>query len=215
VNERWVCKRCFADNDDTASACHRCGLTRGAEASETDAAAWSAASEPDAPKRSGGWQRLLRFWWIAVIVIPLAVGFFANARRDDGGAIADGGTLSVEDLRVGDCFVFVGDDEQAEEISEVDARPCGEPHEYEIYHVSTVNQEGSYPTEDQWTAHIIDACDPSFESYVGRSYDESVLEVIPFTPTEAGWNDGDRVIQCAVLDPEQGELTTSLRDANR
>ena len=215
MNERWVCKRCFADNDDMASACHRCGLIRGADASETDAAAWSASSEAGTASESGGWQRWLRFWWIPAIVIALAVGYFTNARRDDGGAIAEGGTLSVEDLRPGDCFVFVGDDEQAEEISEVDARPCSEPHEYEIYHVSTVNQDGSYPTDDAWLTHIIDACSSSFESYVGRAYEASVLEIVPFTPTEAGWDDGDRVIQCAVLDPGEAQLTSSLRDADR
>ena len=214
MNERWVCKRCFADNEDTALACHRCGLTRGAEVSETDAAQWAAAT-PTAAEQGGGWQRWLRYWWIPALVIALAVGYFTTARRDDAGAIADGGTLSVEDLRVGDCFVFVGDDEQAEEISEVDARPCGEAHEYEIYHVATVPGEGGYPSEDEWITHIIDACTPSFEEYIGRSYETSVLEIVPFTPTEAGWNDGDRVIQCAVLDPGDPELTASLRDANR
>lgn len=213
MNERWVCKRCFADNEDTASACHRCGLTRGAEASQTDAAEW-AASAP-AQGESGGWQQWLRFWWIPAIVIALAVGYFTTARRDDGGQITDGGTLSVEDLRVGDCFVFVGDDEEAEEISEVDARPCGEAHEYEIYHVSTIAQEGAYPSDSEWLDHIINACSPSFEEYVGRSYESSVLEIVPFTPTEAGWDDGDRLIQCAVLDPGDEALTSSLRNADR
>ena len=210
MNERWVCKRCFADNDDATSACDRCGLIRGSEATEADASAWSAA--PATEPESGGWRRWLRFWWIPAIVIALAVGFFTNARRDDGGAITDGGTLSVEDLRVGDCFVFA--DEQ-DEVSEVDARPCSEPHEYEIYHVSTLDREGAYPTEGEWVTHIIDACSPTFASYVGRDYEESVLEIVPFTPTEEGWDDGDRVIQCAVLDPGEPELTTSLRDADR
>jgi hypothetical protein len=213
VNERWVCKRCFADNEDTASACHRCGLLRGAEASQADAAGWAGAAP--AQGESGGWQQWLRFWWIPAVVIALAVGYFTTARRDDGGQISDGGTLGVQDLRVGDCFVFVGDDEEAEEISEVEARPCGQAHQYEIYHVGTVSQDGPYPSDSQWGDHIFDACSPTFESYVGRPFDASALDIVPFTPTEAGWDDGDRALRCVVFDPADATLTTSLRYADR
>ena len=54
MNERWVCKRCFADNEASSGACVKCGLTRGAESSESDRAAWVAASPAGAPAERPG-----------------------------------------------------------------------------------------------------------------------------------------------------------------
>jgi putative regulator of septum formation len=212
VNERWVCKRCFADNDGMAGACQRCGLTRGAEATEADQSAWAGAAPQAAEGGRGLLPQLLRFWWIGALAIVLVVGYFTAAKRDEAGSITDAGTVPVEELRIGDCFVLATD---ADEISEVDARPCGEAHQYEIFHVATWDREGAYPSDDDWFTFIVASCDPAFEAYVGREYMASVLEVVPLTPTEDGWADGDRVLQCALLDPADASLTSSMRDANR
>ena len=214
MNERWVCKRCFADNEETNAACARCGLIRGAEATDADQEGWAAA-QPDAQTESKGrgWTRLLRFWWIPAILIALAVGFFTNARRGDDGGIQEAGSLQVQDLRVGDCFVF---EESVEEVSEVDARPCTEPHRYEIFHITNwQGADDSYPSDDAWFSFYLDSCVPPFEEYVGRSYESSALDFVPFTPTEEGWDAGDRVVQCALVDPNAAELTESLRGADR
>jgi hypothetical protein len=211
VNERWVCKRCFADNEDGNSACQRCGLTRGAESTDDDRAAWSAATGPSGAGVGGGLQRYLRFWWIPVVAVVLVVGYLTGARRDDAGSISDGGTLQIEDLRVGDCFDF----EDAEEISEVQARPCGEPHGYEMFHVATWSGPDQFPSDDTMIDFVIDACVPAFEQYVALSYESSTLDFVPFTPTEQGWDAGDRVVQCALLDPQRASLSSSLRDAHR
>ena len=212
VNERWVCKRCFADNDGVAAACQRCGLTRGAEATDADRSAWSATPQAAESRGGGLLPLLLRFWWIPAVAIALGIGAFTAARRDETGSITDAGTVSVEELQVGDCFVPATD---ADEISEVDAKPCGEAHEYEIYHVTTWDRDGAYPSDDDWFTFIVDSCDPAFEAYVGLEYMASVLEVIPLTPTEEGWADGDRVLQCALVDPTNASLTSSQRGANR
>jgi hypothetical protein len=212
VTERWVCKRCFADNTETDAACARCGLIRGAEATDADQAGW--AAQPSAqPARAGGWHSWLRFWWIPAIVIALAVGYFTNARRGDDGGISEGGTLQVQDLRVGDCFVF---EETEEEFEAVEARPCTEAHRYEIFHIATwTDGGGAYPTDAAWDAFFAEACVPAFEDYVGRSYETSVLAILPFMPVEASWGAGGRAVQCALADPADSDLTESLRNADR
>jgi len=213
VNERWVCKRCYADNEEADSACARCGLIRGAESTDADQAGWAAAQPAAQPKAGGGWTSLIRFWWIPAIVIALAVGYFTNARRGDDGAISEAGTLQVQDLQVGDCFVF---EETADEVSEVDALPCTEPHRYEIFHITRwTGSEDTYPAEDAWFSFFIQACVPPFNSYVGRVYEDSVLDFVPFTPTEEGWDAGDRVVQCALIDPITPEISESLRNSDR
>ena len=42
-----------------------------------------------------------------------------------------------------------------------------------------------------------------------------MLGARPITPTEDGWNDGDHSVQCAMHDPNNAELTESLKDAAR
>jgi hypothetical protein len=45
-------------------------------------------------------------------------------------------------------------------------------------------------------------------------YQESVLEILPVTPTEDSWDD-DKSVQCVLADPGNEQLTTSLRSAAR
>ena len=124
-------QRCFADNQEADAACVRCGLLRGAEAAEGEQATWSPASSTSATSQPG-WRRLLRLWWVPALLVVLAVGYLGSARRGDDGAVQGAGTLSLDDLRVGDCFNS-GDET---EITDVDGVPCAEPHEYQVFAIA-------------------------------------------------------------------------------
>jgi Septum formation len=220
VTERWVCKRCFADNDGTAIACARCGLTRGSEVTVSDQETWASAAGVPAPatREAPGWRRWLRFWWIPAIAIGLLVGWFTTAQRGDDGSLTTAGNVSVTDLRAGDCFN--GSDE--EEISDVDGVPCDEPHEYEVFAVQ--DREGeTFPTDAEFEAIFESICVPAFGSYVGIPYTDSELWATMITPSESSWDDGDREYVCALYEPEDGEdpdspnieLTASMEGAAR
>ena len=212
MNERWVCKRCFADNDDAAGACHRCGLIRGADSSQADNAQW-AASTAAAPEggQPGGWQQWLRFWWIPAVVIALAVGYFTTAQRGDDGSLSTSGTVTVDDLRVGDCFNSTDEGE----ISDVDGVPCAEPHAYEVLAVADYNGSVYPATDAQLDQAFGEVCLPPFEAYVGLPYEESVLYLSAITPTEDGWNQGDREFICYLFEQDEGMVTGSQRNSNR
>lgn len=221
MNERWVCRQCFADNEGDADACHRCGLARFAGAGDrTDAATADPADpqagaadgsvppwQPAAPPTRPFWQRLLSFWWVGLIAAVFVGGMLFNARRDESGQINDGGTLSVTDLRVGDCF----NTEQAEEIGDVDAVPCAEPHAYELFHVFDYPDQATYPTDAEWGAESERVCGPAFATYVGVAYDDSELYASPLTPTESGWDEGDREVQCILHNRTETAMTGSQR----
>jgi len=211
VNERWVCKRCYADNNESDGSCQRCGLMRGAETTEADQQAWAVEGGASPAAATPGWRRWIRFWWVPALAIVLVVGYLASARRDGGGEIAAGGTLSIADLRVGDCFDF----EEVDEISEVDERPCAEGHKYELFHVATWTASGDYPSETAMMTFVGEECIPAFDRYVGTDYLASQLDFVPFTPVEDGWNQGDRVFQCALVDPMNPQLTESLEGVAR
>ena len=215
MNERWVCKRCFADNNDTDNACANCGLARGAEATVADQAAW-ASPEAASQQPAAGWQRWLRFAWIPVLAVALVAGYLTTARRGDGGELTTAGTVTVDDLRVGDCFNS-GDEL---EIADVDGVPCDEPHSFEVFAVQD-HEANSYPTDAELTEVFGSICVPAFESYVGSPYTSSEIYATMITPTEDGWNAGDREIICYLYEPtddtleDEVQLTESLRGAGR
>ncbi len=233
-SDRWVCRQCFADNEGDATHCSRCGLARfagvgpaGGATAAADPALPGDPAVPGDPSLPGGtpvpqwtpppapskplWQRLVRFWWVGVIAAVVIGGLIFNARRDDSGQITDGGTLQVNDLRVGDCF----NTDASEDVDNVDAVPCAEPHAYELFHIFTMADSGGYPTDTQFTSETATACRPAFAEYVGMSYDDSALYVTTLTPTEDGWNDGDHAVQCVLHERDKSKITGSQRGANR
>jgi hypothetical protein len=217
VNERWVCKRCFSDNDGSAGACARCGLTRGAESSLEDQQSWAAqAGVPGPTAPTPLWRNLLRYWWIPALAVVLLVGYLTTARRGDDGAVAGAGSLSVYDLQVGDCF----NSGTEEEIDNVDAVPCSQPHAYEVFAVADYNG-AEYPATDlQFEEAFFEVCVPPFEDYVGVPYEDSVLWASAITPTQAGWDDGDHEFVCHLhqdpgVDQIPDPLTGSMRGSDR
>lgn len=211
MSDRWVCRRCFADNEESDAVCARCGHARGADATIEDQRAWAAETgatpigeEPPA------WRGWLRFWWIPAIAIFLAVGYLTTARRDDDGALSSAGRVPVNDLRAGDCF----NTDEEDEISDVDGVPCTEPHEYEVFAVDT-HEADALPSEAELETVFSSICLSEFDGYVGAPYDTSAIYASMISPSEGSWADGDRTFTCVLYDPEDAELTESLRGAAR
>lgn len=114
---------------------------------------------------------------------------------------------SVLDLTVGDCLNQ--SDLEGDEISTVKALDCEtEEHDAEVYaeHVFT---EDSYPGEDAVHEKAVDVCTEEFETFMGVSYTESALYVVPLSPSQDSWEDADdRTALCIVLydEPQTGSL---------
>ena len=218
MNERWVCKRCFADNEDSAGACERCGLARGSESTEADQTTWAATPQAaPAEARGGGLlPKLLRFWWIPAAAIALGIGYFTTAQRTDDGALSTAGNVTVDELRVGDCFNAGEISESGEaEVSDVDGVPCDEPHAFEVFAVADYGGDAYPGTDAAFEAAFNEVCIPPFEDYVGIPYADSVLWASAITPTEDGWNDGDREFICHLHEETATPLSESQRGAAR
>ena len=132
-----------------------------------------------------------------------------DAERDETGAIATADTVEVTALRLGDCLETPADGE----IFDLKAIPCGQAHDGEIFGVFELT-DGDYPGDDAVLTMAEDGCFDRFEPFVGVSFDDSVLELIPLRPLEDGWGLGDREVQCIVQDPAGG-LTATLEGATR
>ena len=211
MTDRWVCKRCFADNNESDSACQRCGLIRGAESTPADQTAWATQGGAATTTPDPGWRRWIRFWWIPALVIALAVGYLTTARRGDDGSLASAGNVSVDEVREGDCFNAPDE----EEISDVDGVPCTVAHEFEVFALSNYEGDGTFPPDSELEGIFTQICEPDFEAYVGLPYVESVLWGTMISPSEDSWSSGDRSFICILFDEDDPELTESQAGANR
>jgi hypothetical protein len=150
---------------------------------------------------------------IAVLVVVGSVaGWYFGASRSSTGEISRGGDLTANDLRVGDCYDLK--DPAAEQVEDVTARPCTDEHEYEMFFVGSL-PDGAYPAVDALESYVGDNCVPAFDTYVGKVYAESELDIFWFYPSSDAWSEGDRSIQCAAYHPRIHRLTESLKGSNR
>ncbi len=222
----WKCARCSTQNGEGTLNCSNCGLILGGVVVPASYAPPPAASYAPPPADPGVdtwvapptatplWRRIPIGWlFFAVVVGAGAIGgFIFNASRSSTGEISRGGDLTATDLRVGDCFDLK--DPAANEISDVIARPCTDEHEYEMIFTGSM-AEGSYPTEDAFTAFMHDECVGAFDPYIGKTYAYSELDIYWLIPLEEAWRTGDRSIQCAAYHPRINRLTGSVKGSNR
>lgn len=173
-----------------------------------------------APVRSGSTlKNVLRVGFLMLVLGPAAWGFIDNrlngADRGDSGAVVDAGDLTVTDLRAGDCFDLPDGIEGDEDIMEVRAVPCAEPHENEVYVVTNYPGSGSYPGDVAIFEFADEFCLTAFDTYAGIDYESSVLDFGYLYPNRDGWAEGDYEITCVLYDMYGNELVGSMRGAGR
>jgi hypothetical protein len=160
------------------------------------------------------WRRIPIGWLIVLVFIvgTAAVGWYFSAGRGSGGEITKAGDLEAKDLRVGDCFDLK--DPSSDTIGDVTAVPCSAEHEFELFFAGSM-AEGAFPGDPGFKTYVQANCFPAFATYVGTAYDTSDLDVYWLQPTDDGWRDGDRSVQCAVYHPRIHRLTQSLKGSNQ
>lgn len=204
-----------ADPSALPPAAHGVGAPLLLGSDETPSSAGWVPPYPIAPPpRRPLWRRIpIGLLIFGVLVVGGAVaGFITNANRSSTGDITRGGDLTSNDLRVGDCWDMK--DRSADTIDNVTAKPCGEAHEYEVFYIASM-AEGAYPGEEAFSTYVDATCLPAFQAYVGSAYDDSKLDISWLYPGSDGWAGGDRTVECSVYDPNDNQLTASLRSSRR
>lgn len=131
--------------------------------------------------------------------------------RDESGAITETTeNTDVFALRIGDCILDPGAEE---EVTETPTVPCSEPHDFEAFHTADIAAE-TFPGDEAVSAEADQVCYDAFGTFVGMSYDESVLGFTYYVPTAGSWEAGDREILCLIGDPE-ARTSGSLAGAAR
>ncbi|UTW44725.1 septum formation family protein [bacterium SCSIO 12696] len=143
---------------------------------------------------------------IAVIVGVFAYKHFNKADRDDAGNIVAEGSVDAFSVKVGDCF----NEPKGAEVETVVGVPCNEPHDSEVFYQFDIESQ-EFPTQ---TVEQIanDGCLEKFEAFVGKNYNDSLLELYYLYPTRESWvRMNDRAVTCAVYHSQNKKLTSSAR----
>ena len=140
----------------------------------------------------------------------IGFGYFTQVDRDESGSIVGAGDVDAFDIRLGDCF----NDKSSsglEEITSIDGVPCSEPHDNEVYALVNLTQT-SFPGDEAIEAMAYEVCLEKFESFVGKDYESSSLDIFPIYPTRDSWNElNDREVVCALFDLDLKKLAGSMR----
>jgi hypothetical protein len=150
--------------------------------------------------------------WIIGIVIAAGGYFFytSQADRDESGAIVGAGSIDAFQMRVGDCFNDGSTFTDDTEVNSVPGVPCSDPHDNEVYAVFDVSS-ASFPG-DEMERMAFESCKQRFQSFVGRDYDSSALDIATLYPTRESWSEhNDREVICAVYDVAANKLTGSMQ----
>jgi Septum formation len=130
---------------------------------------------------------------VLIVLIGIGIGLWATVDDYSGSpepvsSYSTDPTTTVDDLAVGDCF----DDGNAEGVVRL---PCTVAHDGEIIGIVTL-PEGPYPGDNGVDKAADRACTHDFTKYVGKSVDDSELDLYYWPPNEDRWNDDDRVVVC-------------------
>ncbi len=167
----------------------------------------------------GGCFLLVVFATVAIIVGLIFAGpRIADELRSIGERLASpvpSGTISVFDLKPGECFDEP--DANAQTVDRLVVRDCAEPHGAEVVSIEEVpgGPSATFPGDDAVGRTADDACTAAFTTYVGISPEESDFDITYFTVTADGWANGDRSFDCIAIPDGESPTSGSIRGAKR
>jgi hypothetical protein len=172
------------------------------------------------PRQPSGPARFVGLLVIAAVALSGIGGgiwfVFGQAERDDEGSIAAAGDLEVAELRIGDCFdddpAWI--DEEVFEVFAVEATPCGEPHDNEVFHRFDLAAE-MLPSDDEVDDEAFETCVEVFKTFVGARYEDSELDFDWLWPSKDSWRAGDRSVTCYLYAMDLSKVEGSAAGTGR
>jgi hypothetical protein len=141
-------------------------------------------------------------WLVIIIVIGAIISQCTSADRNSSGEISKSGDLSVNETRVGDCFIDFPDvTSDSTNISSVKAVPCTEPHSWQVFYKSSLSP-GEYSdavvidASNEVCNYAVDALFASLNDLQYNEYRTADINIIQ--PTEKTWANGNRAVDCLI-----------------
>ena len=153
---------------------------------------------------------------VFIVFLTAFLWIYNDAERNESGQIVAEGDLDAFSLEVGDCFNNVVTDNMQEEDSKVtftsvQAVSCNSPHINQVFAKSSslFEDQFTFPSENIINTRSWDFCIEKLPPFLSLDYDSedsnqqiedfnSKVEVSYYSPTEIGWNEGDRTVDCII-----------------
>lgn len=132
---------------------------------------------------------------IATTTAPPVEDSTATTAADESTTtVASGGSQSVFDLNVGECYVDLAD---GGSVGSIEPISCNEPHGIEIMALFDID----LPAYDLAAVGAAgeEGCLAAFESYMGATYEQSWYGLDWLQPSDGSWAGGDREVVCVVF----------------
>jgi hypothetical protein len=143
--------------------------------------------------------------YFVAIAIAVTVSLLSGASRDASGQISDSGSVSINDLKVGDCVESLREGT----AYAVTAVPCAQPHHAEVFAKFALTGS-SYPGDTSVSSQAESGCSTRLDNYSSSAVDDEALDIYYFPPSRQSWS-SDKTVICLVVD-EGGTRTGSVKD---
>ena len=144
---------------------------------------------------------------LAVCVALAGCSEESGATRDESGRITRAGSLSVFELRTGDCLDPAPD--VSGDIDKIVVTPCADPHSQEVFALVEA-EEQPYPGPEGLATVANALCISAMQDDLALSPDDGYYFSY-LLPSFNGWNnDKDRTVICVFVFPTLGSVTGSV-----
>ncbi|SDX09055.1 Septum formation [Arthrobacter sp. yr096] len=133
-----------------------------------------------------------------------------DAKRDESGKPTESSVADVFKVKIGDCIA----QPKGEQFRNVSVIPCDQGHDLEAFATKDL-EDSSYPGDSALVTRSEEYCVAEFATFVGKAFDESVLEMMYFHPSRETWSAGDREIVCLAGGTSGASITGTLKGAAR
>jgi len=152
---------------------------------------------------------------IIVLVVLSVIGVvnLDEPSRDESGHVTETRSVTIDSLRVGDCFDEThmrSTDEEPAAVAEVTVKPCSQLHDFEFYYEFEL-EGGDYPGDEAIIAEANEKCFATVFDYAGRGPQVRQAGVFFIYPAKLDWKLArERTVRC-MLGFDSGPTQGSLR----
>jgi hypothetical protein len=150
---------------------------------------------------------ILSAMWTIGIVLAVILAITTSAKRDTGGSVTEGGSISATALQVGDC---VNGLRNSTNLSSLPGVPCTLPHEGEVFAVFDL-PAGDYPGSAAVDDQVSRECNDRLTAYSPSAGSDPDVGLFSVYPLEQNWNRGDRQVVCLATAAGGNTATGSIK----
>ena len=149
---------------------------------------------------------ILSSMWTIGIILAIVLAVTTSAKRDTGGSVSEGGSISATALQVGDC---VNGLKNSTSVLSLPGVPCAQPHEGEVFAVFDL-PAGPYPGAAGVDDLVSKGCNARLAEYSPSAPADDAVGLFSVYPLEQNWNRDDREVVC-IAKATAGTTTGSIK----